>query len=130
MLVGELHRNAATERVADHGDTAHVEHGEEVTQPACERTQRVVAEGLGRLTVTQQIRRDDVVLHTQVIDHGVPGLRTAGEPVDEENRLPPGRSGAPEPHRVAVDGDVLEWTTLAHASSIAPRDAVRAFSPI
>ena len=61
MLVDELHGHAAAERLADDRRARNTQLVEQVTQPHRERAERVVAPGLGGLTVPQQVGRDDAV---------------------------------------------------------------------
>ena len=60
---------------------------EQVAQPHRERTERVVAAGLGGLTVAQQVGRDDAVLPRKLGDHRPPRLGTSRHSVDQQQRL-------------------------------------------
>src|SRR5439155_10649104 len=58
-LVGELHRDAAAERVADDGRLLVAEHQQEVPEERRVRAERVIAGRLRRLPVAEKIRSDD-----------------------------------------------------------------------
>ena len=58
-LVGELHRHAAAERVPDERRALVPEREQQVADPAGVGAQRVVAAGLGRLAVAEQVGGDD-----------------------------------------------------------------------
>ena len=64
-LVGELHRDAAAERVARDADAVVAEGGDEVAQPAGVGAERVVAARLGRAPVAEEVGREDVVVAGQ-----------------------------------------------------------------
>ena len=55
MLIDELHRHPAAERMADDGRLRDAQLVEEVAQPHRERAERVVAAGLRRLAVAEQV---------------------------------------------------------------------------
>ncbi len=55
-LVGELHRDAAAERVPDEGRAVVAERDEQVAHGARVRAERVVAARLGRAAVAEQVR--------------------------------------------------------------------------
>ena len=61
-LVGELHRDAAAERVADDGRLLVAEGEADVAQAAGERAERVVAARLRRLAVAEQVGGEDRVV--------------------------------------------------------------------
>ena len=110
MLVGELHCHSPAERVSDDGHALDSEDREEVTEPARERSERVVARRFGGLAVAEQVDSDHVGVRSQERDHVVPCLGAPGEPVDQQDRL--ARTSAAIPHRVAVDRHVLERQSL------------------
>ena len=85
VLVRELHRDPAAERVPDDGDPLVAQVREEVAQDAGERAQRVVGSRLVRRPVPQQVRGDDVRVPGQGGDHRVPGGAAAGDAVDEQH---------------------------------------------
>ena len=58
-LVGELHRDAAAERVADDGRALVAERERDVAEPARKRAERVVAARLRRLAVAEQVGGED-----------------------------------------------------------------------
>ena len=87
MLVRELQRDAAAERVPDKRGRRDVELVEEIAQPHRERAQRVVGAGLVGPAVAEQIRCDHPVLGSQRPDDRNPRTRTAGHPVDQQQRL-------------------------------------------
>src|ERR1700683_5298869 len=106
MLVGELHGHSAAERLADYGGVVDVEDVEEITDPAGERTQRVVPDRLLRQTVTHEVRRDHGEATRQVRDDVPPGPRTAGDAVEKQQR---GSAAFPSVrHVVTMDRDVLD----------------------
>ena len=126
MLVGELHGNAATVRVADDRGARHLEQREEVAQSAGERTGRVVAERFGRLAVTEKIGRDHIVIDGEARHHRIPRPGVPAQPVNEENHLAgpaslaPGElAGAAVPNVVAVEGHVLQRRWSGHDFSMA-----------
>ena len=61
-LVGELHRDAAAERMADDGRRRDPEHRQEVAHPAGVGAERVVAARLARAAVAEQVGGDDGVV--------------------------------------------------------------------
>ena len=84
MLVGELHRDAAAERLADHRRPVHPEFVEEIAQKDREGSQRVVPTRFRGHAVAEQVGRDDAVFLGQLRDDRPPGGRTAGHPVDQQ----------------------------------------------
>ena len=113
-LVGELHRDPAAHRVADHRRALVAERGQQVAQPARVGAERVVAARLGRAAVAEQVRRDHRVALGQRRDHLAPGVGARGDAVDEQQH----RAG---PRRVVRDGVAVEPQLVplerAHAGS-------------
>jgi hypothetical protein len=58
-LVGELHRDAAAERLSDHRGPLVAERGQEVAHEIRVSGDRVLALGSGGVAMAEQIRRDD-----------------------------------------------------------------------
>ena len=105
-LVGELHRDAAAEAVADDGDLVDAEQGEQVAHAVGVAADAVVGAGLRRQSVAEQVGRDDGVAAGQRVDHRLPRGVVAAEAVQQEN----GGTGADLDVRaaVAVQRDVLD----------------------
>ena len=76
-LVGELHRDAAAERVADDRRALVPERDEQVAHAAGERAERVVAARLGRRAVAEQVGGDHRVALAEPRKDLAPGLRAA-----------------------------------------------------
>ena len=111
-LVGELHRDAAAERVTDHGGALVAERQQQVAQAAGQRADRVVAAtGLGG-TVAGKIGGDHGVVAGQRLDHLAPVLACAGDAVDQQQHRP--LAGLHVGDRAAVDGGGLN-PHLGHA---------------
>ncbi len=83
-LVGELHRDAAAERVADDGRAEVTEGAQQVADARGEGTKRVVAARLCRETVAEQVGRDDREVLGKLRQDLVPGVHVAGDAVDED----------------------------------------------
>jgi hypothetical protein len=92
-LVGELHRDAAAERVADDARALDVQPDQQVADSGGESAQGVVAARLGRLAVAQQVGRDHGVVVGQLDHRLIPLGGAAGDAVDQH-------------HGRAVAGDV------------------------
>lgn len=103
VLVRELHRHAAAERVPDDGGTGHVDRGQEVAQPAGERAERIVAHRFRRLAVAEQVGCDHVVVLGEPRVDGAPGLGAACKAVDEHHGL--AATAAPVADFVTVNDD-------------------------
>jgi hypothetical protein len=84
-LVGELHRDAAAERVADERGSLVAEGDEQVAQAGRQRADRVVAAARGRGAMAGQVRRDHGVAARQRLDHLLPVGEGPAHPVDEED---------------------------------------------
>ena len=72
VLVGELHGDAATQRVADHGRPPVAEHDEQVAKAGRVGAQGVVAAWLGRLAMAEQVGGEHGVAIGQLRDDLVP----------------------------------------------------------
>ena len=105
-LVGELHRDAAPEAVADDRDLVDPEERDQVAHPVGVAAQAVVGARLGRLAVAQQVGGDHRVAAGQRVDDRLPRGVVAAETVQEQERGP----GADLDVRaaVAVERDVLD----------------------
>ena len=84
MLVGELHRDTAAERLADHRGPVHPELVEEIAQKDGEGAQRVVTTRFRRHAVAEQVGGDDTEFLGQLRDDRPPGRRAAGHAVDQQ----------------------------------------------
>ena len=100
-LVGELHRHAAAERVADDGDPFDVEHAEQIAHAVGVRGHRVVGARLVGLAVAQQIGRD----------HGEPlrELATARCSTSWSCRRCRGSAGSPGPEPAIRNARRYPW---------------------
>ena len=112
VLVGELDGDAATERVPDDGRARHVEGLEQVAHAAGVGAERVVAERLGRLAVTEQVGGDHVVTLGERRHHVLPGARASRQAVEQHDRRP--AAGAAVADVVAVDRHVPGAEPLVH----------------
>ena len=99
-LVGELHRDAAAERVSDERRAFVAEHDQQVAQAGGERPERVVAAAGRRGAVPGKIGRDHRVVARERLDHLLPVRVCARHPVDQEQ------------HRAAAGGDVGERAAM------------------
>ena len=116
MLVGELHGDAASERLSHDGGALDLEYCQQVAQPAGLRAQGVVARRLGRLPVAGQVRGDDRMITSEQRKDLLPGARAPGDPVDEQD----GRavSGSAVGHVMSVDRNVLEERVRASGCAV------------
>ena len=108
-LVGQLHRDAAAERVADDRRAVVADRAHQVADAAGVGAERVVAARLGGVAVAEQVRRDHRVAVGQERDHVVPRLRAAGDPVDQQDRAAPAL--APVRHAVSVQRYLFDVTS-------------------
>ena len=106
VLVGELHRDPAAQRVADHGGAAVAEGHQEVAHRSGVGAERVVAARLGGLAVAEQVGRHDRVALGEHGNDLVPLLRVSGDAVDQEDHRAAAARGAVH-DAVAVEGDLL-----------------------
>ena len=83
-LVGELHRHAAAEAVADHGHLVDAEHGQQVTHAVGVAAHAVVGPRLVGESVPEQVRRDHGVAPRQGVDHRGPRRVVAAEAVQQQ----------------------------------------------
>ena len=100
-LVRELHRHTSAEGVADQRDALSAQHREQVPDATRVRTQRVVAPGLRRVSVAQQVGSDHRVLLGQCRHDRPPRRGAPGYPMDQQDRRP--FAGHPVADLVAVD---------------------------
>ena len=84
ILVGELHRDAAAERLAHHRGALVPEGDEQVAQRARKGPERVVALRLVRAPVPEQIGRDHGEALGEPGHHLPPGRGAAGYAVDQQ----------------------------------------------
>ena len=85
VLIGELHRHAAAQRVPDDRRALDADQLQQVADAAGEGAQRVVAARLGRGAVAQEVGRDDVVGVGQRGPHGLPGQRVRADAVEQDD---------------------------------------------
>ena len=85
VLIGELHRHAAAQRVPDDRGALDADELQQVAHAAGEGPQRVVAAGLGRGAVAQEVGRDDVVGLGQRGPHRLPGQRVGADAVEQDD---------------------------------------------
>ncbi len=109
--VGQLHRDAATQRMPDHRRRRHVQGIEQVAQAGGVRSERVVAQGFVRLAVAEQVGRQHPVVGSQPVPLVRPGGAGAHHPVHQQDR----RAGPDigQGHPVAVQ--LQEPGLLRHA---------------
>ena len=100
-LVGELHRDAAAERVPDDRHALVAERGDDVARAAGVRAERVVAARRGRLAVAEQVGRDQREALAEQRRDALPRLRRVGDPVQQQQRGP--AAGGPVAHPLAVE---------------------------
>ena len=105
-LVAELHRDATTQRVPDHGDPVDVEHAQQVPHAIGVGGHRVVGAGFIGLAVAQQIWGDDGEPLRQLGLNRAPRGGVVADSVDQQNC----RSGTRHTKRapISVDGAVLQ----------------------
>jgi hypothetical protein len=82
-LIGELHRDAAAKRVADHGHSFDIEDGQEIAHRVGIGGDRVVGSGLVRLTVSKQIGRDDGVIPSERWNDVEPAVRAVSDAMNQ-----------------------------------------------
>jgi hypothetical protein len=85
VLIGELHRHAAAQRVPDDRGALDTDQLQQVAYSAGEGPQRVVAAGLGRGAMAQEVGRDDVVGLGQRGPHRLPGQRVGADAVEQDD---------------------------------------------
>ena len=104
MLIGELHRHAATERLADHRHRRDAQRAEQVAQPTRVRAEAVVAERLRRLPMAEKVGSEHKVIRCERRHDGAPRRRTPRHPMHEQD----GRTLTPQSvaDLVTVDPDV------------------------
>jgi hypothetical protein len=105
-LIGQLHDDAAPERLTDERRALVAERGQQVAQEVGVGADRVLAAGLGRGAVSEEIRRDHRESSGQRRHDVPPGGGAPGHAVDEDDDGP-GAGGA-EPHRVAVNREMAQ----------------------
>jgi short-subunit dehydrogenase len=92
-LVGELHRDPATQRVPDDRPPLVSKCAEKIAHPVREGAKRVVAARLRGLTVTEEVRSDDPASRSEAHHHLFPRGGAACDPVQEgHERAFPARS--------------------------------------
>ena len=109
-LVGELHRDAAAERVPDERRALVAERDQQVAHAARVGAERVVAARLGRVAVAEQVGRDHGEALGEVRHHPLPRGGGRGDAVHEHDRR--AAAGAAIGHAVAVELDLLELEVL------------------
>jgi hypothetical protein len=111
ILVGELHRDAATQRVADDRGAAVTQRDQQIAHAHGVGAEGVIADGLGGLAMTQEVGRHDGVVLREDGRHVRPLLGRPSDPVDQEND----RSGprGPVAHPVPVELDLVRRLEVA-----------------
>ena len=104
-LVGELHGDAAAERMADDRHALVPERRDDVTGAAGVRAERVVAARCRGLPVAQEVGCDQREAVAQQRRHPLPRRGRVGDPVDEQQRRPAARR--PIGHAVAVEPELV-----------------------
>ena len=84
MLVGELHRDAAAKRLSNDRCPLHPKFVEKIAQRRRKSAQRVVAARFRGLAVPEQVGRDDAIVLGQLRNDRVPGGRTTGHPMNQQ----------------------------------------------
>jgi len=106
MLVGELQSDSTAKGLAHNGCSVNAEDFKQITDPARERTKRVVPGGLLGLAVAHEVRRNHCEAIRESGNHVSPGARAARDAVEKEKRGPTAFHLVR--HVVTVDRDVLE----------------------
>ena len=103
-LVEELHRDAATQRVAHDCRPVDSDRCEQVANAGRMRAERVVTAGRGGVTMSDQVGSDHGVGISEPKRHRLPMARRVHHPVDQDH----GRAAAGDPvdHPVAVQLDL------------------------
>ena len=105
-LVGQLQGDAAAEGVAHEGGPLDAERHHQVPQAAGVGAEGVVAPGLGRVAVAQEVGRQHGEVVGQGRHHLLPGGGAPGQAVDQDHRR--AGSGHAVADLVAMDRDVAE----------------------
>ena len=102
-LIRELHRDPAAERVTDDRRPLVTERDHRVADRARVGAERVVAARFRRLAVAEQVGREHGVLGDQMLDRGVPLVRAAGDPVDQDHQRALAAMAKADPMAVQLD---------------------------
>ena len=123
-LVGELHRDAAAERVPDDRHAVVAERGQQVADAAGVGAQRVVPARRGRVPVPEQVGRDDREAVRERGRRRLPRLRRVRDAVQQQEHR--AAAGRPVGHRMAVqcqlvafERDALQGTTVTRPARAA-----------
>ena len=119
--VVELHRDAAAERVADERDAVDAQVVQQVAQRGSMGAEGVVAQGLGRVSVTEEVREQHPVVVVELVHESRPLPLRAEDAVDEQEhrartRVDVGQLVAVEAHRA--------WSRAGHGC-LPQRSAIR-----
>ena len=106
-LIGELHRDTAAERVPDERRPVVTEGDQQIAHAARVGAERVVASGLGRAAMPQQVGRDHREALGERRHHALPRLAVGGDAVHEHDHR--AAAGGPVGHAVAVKLDLLRF---------------------
>src|SRR5215218_8951679 len=122
-LVGDLHRDAAAERVPDDRGALVAQREHQVADEAGVGAERVVAGRLVGLPMAEQVRGQDREVLRQLGQHRLPARRGAGDPVDQDEQRP--LAAAAVGDAVAVQRDragahVRHWTKVHRSMSWLP----------
>ena len=113
-LIRELHRDAAAERVSDHGRAFDVEHAQQVAHAVRVGCDRIVGAGLVGPTMPEEVGRDHRVITRELGDQVLPRIGAIADSVQAavtqvfRGRIPP------ELH-LAVEREVLRLERLIEA---------------
>ena len=101
VLVGELHGDAAAQRVTDHGGAVVAEQLQQIAKPTRQRAQRVVRLGLVGVPVTEEVGSDHMCMLGQCRHHRNPRGAAARDPMNQHDngkaRIPRHAVGDPVP---------------------------------
>jgi hypothetical protein len=118
VLVGELHRDSAAERLPDHGGAIDPQcTDEQIADPARMRTQRIIAHRLRGLAMPEKVGRNDRVVACKIGHDAQPSARATCHPMNQQNDGTLARH--PVAHTVAMEGRVLDaQIQVGHGSTV------------
>ena len=120
-LVRQLHGHSAAQRVPDERRSVMSQRDQQIADPARVRAQRVVAAGLGRFAVTQQIGGDDREALGQIRQHVGPRRRRRRDPVHQHDHGAAARRA--EEDAVPVQDDLVQLVVRGGGQRAALADA-------
>ena len=89
VLIGELHRHAAAQRVADHRHAIDAEHAQQIAHGVGVGGDRVVGARLVGAPMAEQVGRDHRVVAREPRDDVAPRVGAIADAVDEQERRAP-----------------------------------------